>query len=230
VEHVSVTRLILAIASFAFMVYLVPGLFGAELKGVVGGFLPTYYSFPRSGAMGESAASADNPYDDIHPRKYTGLFAASTPPGYTAFYDYGEAMAAARKLKRPLMIDFTGWSCVNCRKMESEVWTDPEVKSTINRNFVLLQLYVDEKTKLPDSAAYYSTVLETRVTTLGLKNVDFEATHFNRNSQPYYVFLDQNGDMLTDKGYSAQDGYNPLNFLHFLDKAEAAYRLRNPSR
>jgi thiol:disulfide interchange protein DsbD len=227
VHHLSVTRLVLAIAAFAFMVYLVPGLFGAELKGVVGGFLPTYSSFARP-LPGQSSTVAGGPYQGIRPSKYVGLFASSTPAGYTAFYDYGEAMAAARKLGRPLMIDFTGWSCVNCRKMESEVWTNPDVKSTINGHFVLLQLYVDEKTRLPDSTQYYSRILETRVSTLGLKNADFEATRFNRNSQPYYVFLDQDGRMLTDKGYSAQDGYNPQHFLDFLDKARAAYHRRSP--
>jgi thiol:disulfide interchange protein DsbD len=227
VHHLSVTRLVLAIAAFAFMVYLVPGLFGAELKGVVGGFLPTYSSFARP-LPGQSSTVAGGPYEGIRPSKYVGLFASSTPAGYTAFYDYGEAMAAARKLGRPLMIDFTGWSCVNCRKMESEVWTNPDVKSAINGHFVLLQLYVDEKTRLPDSTQYYSRILETRVSTLGLKNADFEATRFNRNSQPYYVFLDQDGRMLTDKGYSAQDGYNPQHFLDFLDKARAAYNRRSP--
>lgn len=229
VKHVSVARLFFAIASFAFMVYLIPGLFGAELKGVVAGFLPNYSSFSQPaafGGSGEDPAPA-NVYDGITPVKYVNLFAKSTPPGYTAFYDYDEAIAAARKLKKPLMIDFTGWSCVNCRKMESEVWSNPAVKNEINKDFVLLQLYVDEKHKLPDSLQYYSKILDTKVTTLGLKNTDFEATHFNRNSQPYYVFLDQNGNMLTDKGYSAQDGYDPQKFLSFLEKANAAYHKRN---
>ncbi|TAN13719.1 MAG: DUF255 domain-containing protein [Chitinophagaceae bacterium] len=229
VKHVSVTRLFSAIVSFAFMVYLIPGLFGAELKGIVAGFLPNYSSFSQPAAFaggGEDPAPA-NVYDGITPVKYVNLFAKSTPPGYTAFYDYDEAIAAARKLKRPVMIDFTGWSCVNCRKMESEVWTNPAVKNEINKDFVLLQLYVDEKHKLPDSLQYYSKILDTKITTLGLKNTDFEATHFNRNSQPYYVLLDQNGNMLTDKGYSAQDGYDPQKFLNFLEKADAEYHKRN---
>ncbi|MGH2642509.1 MAG: protein-disulfide reductase DsbD family protein, partial [Chitinophagaceae bacterium] len=229
VKHVSVARLFFAIASFAFMVYLIPGLFGAELKGVVAGFLPSYSSFSQPASFsggGEDPAPA-NVYDGITPVKYVNLFAKSTPTGYTAFYDYNEAIAAARKLKKPVMIDFTGWSCVNCRKMESEVWTNPAVKNEINKDFVLLQLYVDEKHKLPDSLQYYSKILDTKITTLGLKNTDFEATHFNRNSQPYYVLLDQNGNMLTDKGYSAQDGYDPAKFLSFLEKADAEYHKRN---
>jgi thiol:disulfide interchange protein DsbD len=228
-KHISVTRLFFAIASFAFTVYLIPGLFGAELKGVVAGFLPNYSSFSRPAGLvsgGEDPAPT-NVYDGISPVKYVDLFAKSTPPGYTAFYDYDEAMAAAKKLNRPVMIDFTGWSCVNCRKMESEVWTNPAVKNEINKNFVLLQLYVDEKRKLPDSLQYYSKILDTKITTVGLKNTDFEATRFDRNSQPYYVFLDQNGNMLTDKGYSAQNGYDPQKFLDFLEKAYAEYHKRN---
>lgn len=229
-KHISVARLFFAIASFAFMIYLIPGLFGAELKGVVAGFLPNYSGFSRpaglAGGGGEDPAPA-NVYDGISPVKYVELFAKSTPPGYTAFYDYDEAIAAARKLNRPVMIDFTGWSCVNCRKMESEVWTNPAVKNEINKNFVLLQLYVDEKRKLPDSLQYYSKILDTKITTLGLKNTDFEATRFDRNSQPYYVFLDQNGNMLTDKGYSAQNGYDPQKFLDFLEEADAEYHKRN---
>lgn len=228
-KHVSVARLFFAIASFAFMIYLIPGLFGAELKGAVAGFLPNYSGLSRPAGLagdGEDPAPA-NVYDGISPVKYVELFAKSTPPGYTAFYDYDEAIAAARKLNRPVMIDFTGWSCVNCRKMESEVWTNPAVKNEINKNFVLLQLYVDEKRKLPDSLQYYSKILDTKITTLGLKNTDFEATRFDRNSQPYYVFLDQNGNMLTDKGYSAQNGYDPQKFLDFLEKADAEYHKRN---
>jgi len=222
VAHLSIPRLLFAIASFSFMVYLVPGLFGAELKGLVGGFLPTYSSFEYTGVQGETTTAS--PYGDIRPQKYVDLFASSTPRGYTAFYDYQEALAAAARLNRPVMIDFTGWSCVNCRKMESEVWTDPGVKAAINRDFILLQLYVDEKTPLPDSAQYYSKILDTRIRNLGLKNTDFEATRFNRNSQPYYVFLDASGKMLTDRGYSAQDGYSPANFLRFMQGALHAYR------
>lgn len=220
--HLSVPRLLFAIVSFSFMVYLVPGLFGAELKGLIGGFLPTYSSFQHTGMRGETASVS--PYGDIRPQKYVDLFASSTPPGYTAFYDYEEALAASARLHRPVMIDFTGWSCVNCRKMESEVWTNPEVKATINRDFILLQLYVDEKTPLPDTAQYYSKILETRIRNLGLKNTDFEATRFNRNSQPYYVFLDSSGKMLTDRGYSAQDGYSPENFLRFMQGALDNYQ------
>jgi thiol:disulfide interchange protein DsbD len=225
VETISVTRLVFAIAAFAFMVYLIPGLFGRDIKGLVGGFLPTYSSFAREDSPG--AAGRPSPYQNITPEKYVDIFSRSTPAGYTAFYDYPEAMAAARKLHRPLMIDFTGWSCVNCRKMESEVWTDPAVRAEINGDFVLLQLYVDDKTPLPESLQYTSKFDGSRIKRLGDKNADFEIVHFNRNSQPYYVFLDPEGQMLTSKGYSAQDGYDPSRFLSFLKKARAEYDKRS---
>lgn len=228
VPHLSVTRLLFAIAAFSFMVYLIPGLFGANLKGLIGGFLPTYSSISGGSRMFGSNATSGATYDGIQPQKYTSIFGNSTPEGYTAFYDYDEAIAAARKLKKPLMIDFTGWSCVNCRKMENEVWTDPSVRSEINRDFILLQLYVDDKTVLADSAQYTSSFDGSRITRLGNKNADFEIVKFNRNSQPYYVFLDQDGRMLTERGYSAADGYSPENFLHFLERAKTEYETRNP--
>lgn len=226
-KHVSVARLFFAIASFAFMVYLIPGLFGAELKGVVAGFIPNYSSFSHASFAGAADPAPDAQYDGLKPVKYVSLFAKATPPGYSAFYDYDEALAAARKLNKPIMIDFTGWSCVNCRKMESEVWTNSGVKNEINKNFVLLQLYVDDKTELPKDEQYISKFDGSKIKTVGNKNADFEIVKFDRNSQPYYVFLDQNGNMLTDKGYSAQDGYDPQKFLSFLEKAEAAYHKRN---
>lgn len=210
VKQVSVIRLILAIASFAFTVYLVPGLFGAHLKGLVGGFLPAYssinYSIGGGGATGNTG--------DIRPQKYAGIFAKATMEGYTAFYDYDEAMAAAKQLDKPLMIDFTGWACANCRKMESAVWTDPEVQKIINEDFVLLQLYVDDKTELPEEEQYVSTFDQSKINTIGEKNADFEKIKFTRNSQPYYVFLDHEGKMLSNKGYSYDP--DPQQFIDFL--------------
>lgn len=223
ISHVSVVRLILAILSLAFSIYLVPGMFGAELKGPVAGFLPNYDSitFPSG-----QHASQPSHYGAYEPRKFTSIFSASTPKGYHAFYDYKEAIEAAKQLKKPLMIDFTGWSCVNCRKMEAEVWTDPNVQQEINSNFVLLQLYTDDKTPIPDSSSYYSKILETRINTLGLLNTDFEAVHFNRNTQPYYVLLDQDGHMLNARGYSYDP--DPSHFLNFLKAADQKYHAENP--
>ena len=224
VQHISVPRLLLAIASFAFMIYLIPGLFGAHLKGLVGGFLPAYSSFNYTGrASGGTAGTAT--YGDLRPQKYVDIFAKATPEPYTAFYDYEEAMAAAKKLGKPLMIDFTGWSCVNCRKMESAVWTDSEVQKIINDDFVLLQLYVDDKTKLPEEQRYESTFDQSRINSIGEKNADFEIVRFNRNSQPYYVFLDHQGEMLSDKGYRYDP--DPQHFIDFLLAVKKTFDQRN---
>ncbi len=224
VKHVSITRLMLAIASFAFTVYLVPGLFGVQLKGIVGGFLPAYSSFNYTTGMagGGSSSGTAVAYEGIRPEKYVDIFAKATPENYTAFYDYDEAMAAAKKLNRPLMIDFTGWSCVNCRKMESAVWTNPEVVKIINQDFVLLQLYVDDRTKLPEDQQYVSTFDQSKIKTIGQMNADFEIVHFNRNSQPYYVFLNHEGKSLMSKGYRFDP--DPQHFIDFLLAASNRYK------
>lgn len=223
-ESLSVPRLFFAVAALAFMLYLVPGLFGAQLRGLVGGFLPNYSSIVhgREAAPAPGAPVAEAPAAGSG-KKYADLFARATPEGYTAYYDYAQAMAQAQKEKKPLLIDFTGWSCVNCRKMEAEVWTDPGVQQLINGDFVLLQLYVDDKTLLPDSEQYVSSFDGSRIKRLGNKNADFEIVRFNRNSQPYYVVLDGSGTMLSRRGYSAQEGYDPQRFIAWLKAAREAY-------
>ncbi|SFV29607.1 protein-disulfide reductase DsbD family protein [Thermoflavifilum thermophilum] len=224
-QALSIPRLFFAMMFLAFTIYLIPGLFGAELRGIVSGFLPNYSGmyFPSQAqyvATGPSLASAQ-------PRKYADIFAKSTPPGYTAYYDYDEALQVAREQHKPVMVDFTGWSCVNCRKMENAVWTDPAVRQMINQHFILLSLYVDDRTPLPDSLQYISRVDGTKIKTLGQKNADFEAARFNRNAQPYYVILDPQGNLLSDQGY----GYDPdpAHFLQFLQKALDKFHQRTAS-
>jgi thiol:disulfide interchange protein len=221
-SHISLPRLFFAIVSFAFVVYLLPGMFGGQLKGIMSGFLPNYSSIVFENNSGTTNTGSQQ----ILPQKYISIFAKATPPGYLAFYDYDEALAAARAEKKPLMIDFTGWSCVNCRKMENAVWTNPEVKKLINQDFILVSLYVDDRTRLPDSQQYISKFDGSKIKTIGEKNADFEEEVFNRNSQPYYVFLDGNQKMLGDKGYAFDD--NPQHFIDFLQAVKAAYNKQNP--
>src|SRR5205085_3432112 len=121
------------------------------------------------------------------PKKYVDKL--HTPFGLTGFFDLDEGMAAAKMLNKPVMLDFTGHSCANCRKMEAEVWTDPEVLKRIKDEFVLVSLYVDESTELPESEQY--TNKEGRkVVTVGAKNIDYEISKFGFNAQPLYMFLD----------------------------------------
>ncbi|WP_018614065.1 protein-disulfide reductase DsbD family protein [Segetibacter koreensis] len=204
--YLSVPRFFLAIASFCFALYLFPGLWGAPLKGI-GGWLPhpstqdfnlheikyQLDDLKKAGISSGSTASAAQP-----PKKYTDKLHA--PFGLTAYFDLDEGMAAAKALNKPVMLDFTGHSCANCRKMEAEVWDDPQVMKRIQDNFVLVSLYVDESSELPENEQYTNKNGE-KITTLGQKNLDYEVTKFGFNAQPLYMFLDLTGKPLSDIKY-----------------------------
>jgi thiol:disulfide interchange protein DsbD len=220
---VSVPRLFFAMASFSFAVYMVPGLWGAPLKAL-SGFIPpaTTQEFnlndlqykignagPAHGATGTDAAP---------PKKYTNKL--HVPFGLTAYFDLEEGMAAAKILKKPIMLDFTGHTCPNCRKMEEQVWKDPAVLSRIKENFVLVSLYVDETEELPANEQY-TDKNGVKIETVGGKNLDYEIKTFGFNAQPLYMFLDLNGKPLSDVKY----GYDPSveGFIKHLDAVKAAF-------
>ncbi len=222
VAYVSVPRLFFAIASFSFVLYLFPGLWGAPLKGI-GGWLPPastqdfnlheikyqLQDLKNSGihSTGSSASSAEPP------KKYTDKL--HVPLGLTGYFDLDEGMAAAKALNKPVMLDFTGHSCANCRKMEAEVWDNPEVMSRMRNDFVLVSLYVDESTELRESEQYLNKEGK-KITTVGEKNLDYESTKFGFNAQPLYMFLDLNGQPLSDVKY----GYD-RNVQKFVNHLEA---------
>lgn len=203
---ISVPRLFFAIASFCFALYLFPGLWGAPLKGI-GGWLPhestqdfnlqdlkyqldDLKSSGVSSGISKSAAQPAKKYiDKLH-----------TPFRLPGYFDLEEGMAAAKALNKPVMLDFTGHSCANCRKMEAEVWADPEVLRRIKEDFVLISLYVDESTELPDNEQYTNKAGE-KIITVGDKNKDYEISKFGFNAQPLYMFLDLNGNPLSDIKY-----------------------------
>jgi thiol:disulfide interchange protein DsbD len=142
--------------------------------------------------------------------------------GMTTYFDYAEALAIARAQKKPLMIDFTGINCVNCRKMEAEVWSDPEVMRRLKENFVIVSLYVDvQDVDIPENEQYESEALGMKITTLGNRNADMQVTRFEANSQPYYFFLDGAENRLIPEGY----GYDPdiQKFIRLLDTAVEQY-------
>lgn len=180
---VSVPRLFFAIISFAFAVYIIPGLWGAPVN-ILSGIAPPLNTqdFILGGNTAAPSGSSDFPssvkYGDVlHP-----------PHGFNAFFDLEEGLAYAKKAGKPVMIDFTGHACVNCRKMEDNIWIDKEVGRLIKEEFVLIQLYVDERSvKMPENKVHYSSVLRKNTADLGLWNADFQATKYNSNSQPFYV-------------------------------------------
>jgi thiol:disulfide interchange protein DsbD len=130
------------------------------------------------------------------------------------------ALAYAKEVKKPLMLDFTGWSCVNCRKMEDNVWVDPRVLERLNNDYVLVSLYVDDKTALPEAEKRVSKTTGNKIKSIGNKWSDMQTERFGTNSQPYYVLLDAQEQML-----NKPTGYDPDidKFIAFLDEGKKAY-------
>ena len=224
---VSVPRLFFAMASFSFAVYMVPGLWGAPLKAL-SGFIPpaTTQEFNLNDLqykIGNAAGVSPSAGPQAEaPKKYTSKL--HVPFGLTAYFDLEEGMAAAKILKKPVMLDFTGHTCPNCRKMEEQVWKDPAVLSRIKENFVLVSLYVDETEELPINEQY-TDKNGVKIVTVGDKNLDYEIKTFGFNAQPLYMFLDLNGKPLSDVKY----GYDPsvAGFIKHLDAVKAAFDVAN---
>jgi len=219
--HLSVTRTFIAIGFFAFTIYMIPGLWGAPLK-VISGFLPPPatqdFDLSRSGNAGAEAPAQQV---SIKEKKYEDLFRRGKHNGLNEWYDYDQALQVSKELKKPILIDFTGWNCANCRKMENDIWPDAGVKKRMQNDFVLLELYVDEKNELPASEVYTSSFSGKKITTIGAKNSDYETTKFNTNSQPYYVIMDSEGNVLVPPQGA---NFSVDNFIRFLDSGIAAYK------
>ncbi len=229
--YLSVTRLLFAIATLAFTVYMIPGLWGAPLNGI-SGWLPENKTqdfnleklIKNASLNSNNNDSSQNLAIEIKPKKYTDIL-SSEIPGVQTFFDFDEAKAAAKAMNKPIMIDFTGHSCANCRKMEAEVLSKPEVSSVLHNDFVVASLYVDEKRELPDSEQYVSKFDQSQIDNVGAKNLDFEATIANSNAQPLYILTDETGKIIQNAG-----GYDPnvQRFLTMLQNAKAENSKRFP--
>lgn len=232
VKSVSVPRLLMAILSFSFVVYLVPGMFGAPLKGI-SGYLPPQTSLDfdihqiirdeiKLGTPHNAAAFIASVNNEICEKPKFGEF-LRLPHGLEGYFDYVQGMACARKQNKPVFIDFTGHGCVNCREMEANVWSDPRVLDRLRNNFVVIALYVDDKSTLPESEWITSTYDGKVKKTLGKKYADFEITRYGVNAQPYYVLLDGKEQLLVQpKAYDL----NADHFVEFLDAALAEFNKR----
>jgi thiol:disulfide interchange protein DsbD len=232
--YLSVTRLLFALTALAFSVYMIPGLWGAPLKGI-SAFVPPMgtQDFIASGNVSarESEKNSSDPLGLPHPEKYYDKMHMYEPEvvtkyGMVTYFDYKEALQVARKVHKPLMLDFTGINCVNCRKMEGQVWSDPKVMQRLKEDFVIVSLYVDvHNIDLPQNEQYFSKALDKQVETLGDRNADLQVTRFGANTQPYYFFLDGSENKLAEEGY----GYNPSveKFIQHLDRVKEAYNKSN---
>ncbi len=224
--YLSIPRLFFAIAAFSFAVYLVPGLWGAPLKGMSAMIPPMGTQDFILGSNSGGAAGAETKKEGPA-HKYADKLHIYEPEvakkfGLDTYFDYDEALAASKKEKKPIFLDFTGVNCVNCRKMEAQVWSDPEVMKRMKERFIVASLFADvDNISLPESEQYDSKFLGSKVKTIGDKNEDIQATKFNSNSQPFYFFIDENEQKLADKGY----GYdpNPASFVKHLDAVLAKY-------
>jgi thiol:disulfide interchange protein DsbD len=201
-EHISVGRLSMAILTLSFTLYLVPGLWGAPLK-LISGFPP-----PMS-------TNSESPYGVGYTKKQlssSGEFIAKDlpdgahfgPNDLIAFHDYDTGMAYAKKVNKPVMLDFTGITCVNCRKMEEQVWVEDEIYALLDNDVVLISLYVDDRTKLPKDQQYESELTENTIKTIGHKWLEFQQTRYNTNTQPLYVIQNLEGEDI-----SPAVGYTP---------------------
>jgi thiol:disulfide interchange protein DsbD len=231
-EYVSIFKLFLSITFFTFAVYLLPGMWGAPLNGM-SAFLPPVGTFDSFGGGSAGAAPATTEgHTEGGPVKYVQEMKIYEPPvvknyGLVTYFDYDEALAASKKFKKPIMLDFTGINCVNCRKMEAQVWSKPEVAKRLKEDFIVASLYCDmNKIDLPEGEQYFSKDLNQQVVTLGNKNADLQASKFNSNSQPFYFYVDENGNSLIDGGYS----YDPdvQKFINHLDKVKENYKKTHP--
>jgi thiol:disulfide interchange protein DsbD len=229
-KFISVPRLMLAIITFAFVAYMVPGMYGAPLKAL-SGYIPPQTSLDfdinrivRENSMGAGGGGGQKPSTICDSPKYGDFL--HLPHGLEGYFDYEQGMACAKKQNKPVFIDFTGHGCVNCREMEANVWSAPEVLKKLREDFIIIALYVDDKTTLPESEWITSKKDGKVKNTIGKKYADLQISQYNVNAQPYYVLLDTNGQLLAQpQAYNL----NIDNFVKFLDSGLAAFKKRTAS-
>lgn len=233
-DHIGVVRLFLAIATFSFTVYMVPGLWGAPLNGIAG-FLPPMdtQDFNIERIVVDNASAAPS-LEDANAkasnlpanRKYADKL--HMPTGFAGFFDLDEAKAYAKEVGKPIFIDFTGRNCANCREMEQMAWSKPDAKKMLQNDFVMCALYADmNDIDLPESEWVVDDNGRT-IKTLGRRNLNYQIKTFNQNTQPCYVIIDSEGKIFSDGVYcydpkksasSKADG-----FIDFLKKGLANFQ------
>ncbi len=207
IKSVGVFRLLLIIASFTFAIYLVPGLFGAPLKGLSGLLPPPEKSGFNIGNIIRSHSGQYGPGGDIDPvaeglsdNCYEPRFGdiLTLPHGLNGYFELEQGLQCAREQGKPLLLDFTGHACSNCREMEARVWSDPDVLRRLRENFVIVALYVDDRTRLPEEEWVVSQFDGRVKRTIGQINQDISITRFGTNAIPLYVIVDHDGNPLNE--------------------------------
>ncbi len=228
--YLGVGRLSLAIITFAFVIYMIPGMWGAPLK-VLSGYLPpqTTIDFDVNKIVrdnmktisvntGTSNASHKKVSQTCSTPKYADFL--HLPLGIEGYFDYEQALECAKEQGKPLFIDFTGHACVNCREMEQNVWSDPEALKRLRNDFVVVALYVDDKKVLPEDEWVVSTYDGKTKKSIGKINADIQVSKYRQNAQPFYVIEGQEGEQI---GGNFSYDKDVSNFIKFLDNAKAKY-------
>lgn len=220
VKYISVPRLALSIIVFSFVIYMIPGMWGAPLKAL-SGYLPPLTSQDFVLQPGGSNVVSVSQNSDYANAKYSDFL--RLPHGFQGFFDYQEGVDYAERVDKPMFVALTGHGCVNCREMEQKVWSDPQVKKIMNDDYVIVSLYADDKKVLDEKDWIYTPEGRT-LKSIGKINSYFALKQYGVNAQPYYVIQDYTGKQLV-----APHGYN-LNvqeFVDFLNGGVEAYKKEN---
>lgn len=216
-SRISVGRLTVGLLSLAFTFYLIPGLWGAPLK-LISGFPPpiNYAESPYGvGYVKTTNISADGKVQKLPKHAYYG------PHDIISFDDYAHGLAYAKEVGKPLMLDFTGKACVNCRKMEDYVWSDPAVLEVMKNDIVVVSLYVDYKKELPEAEQYVSKETGKKIRTIGNKWSEMQIIKYKTNTQPYYVMLDPKTEQQITTPYAYNSSIE--DFLNWLQEGIDKY-------
>jgi thiol:disulfide interchange protein len=220
-QYLSVPRLFISVIVFAFVIYMIPGLWGAPLKSI-SAFLPPLSTQDFDLSSGPASGPAATNNSNIKIKKYEDLFKRLPKvKGINDWYDYDQAIEVSRQLQKPILIDFTGWNCVNCRKMEANVFPNPQVLERLQKDFVMLQLVIDDKTELPPAEQVTSGVTGKKLSTLGGKWLDVEISKYNSNAQPFYVIINEKGETLVPPQGA---NFDISGFIKYLDSGIEAYK------
>ncbi|HLV23968.1 MAG TPA: cytochrome c biogenesis protein CcdA [Moheibacter sp.] len=218
-DRIGIPRLFFSILTFTFVMYMIPGMWGAPVNILSGLTPPIQYAESPNGVGKESLSvgNAGAANELIKGQKYG-------PHQIPAFLDMADAIEHSKKVKKPIMIDFTGHACANCRKVEERVWSNPEVKNLLINEVVLVSLYVDERTELPKEEQIYSEALGRNLKTVGNKWTAFEIEKYQNNAQPYYIIVDEN---LNNYNEPLGAIYDVNEYLKWMKKGINGYKAKN---
>jgi thiol:disulfide interchange protein DsbD len=213
VDHVGVPRFILSVASFSFALYLFSGLLGSDLKAVSTIVPPA----PERQVTAQASTSSSN--EVCSTPSYSGML--SMPHGLQGYFKYQEALACAKQQNKPVLVDFVGHTCSNCKKMYAEVWSDPRVQNILREKYIIVALYTDDRTKLPE--AEWVTSADGKVkNTMGKVNQELQVTRFNSNALPLYAVVNGEDKNVTDEFYTYSSDVDK--FIAWLNKNSEAFK------